>query len=334
MMAAEPFRWRDGERLICFGRASRLLVEELVEPGWTLLGTSRSIGQVPELVQSADDVKLVPSGSVEMASAELAGTVSTKALVAVGGGKVIDVAKALAAAAPPCRVVAIPTTLSGAEMTAFHRHTHGVPAETARVRPAIVLNDPELLASDSTELLMGSAANALAHAVEATVTVERNPVSDLAAAEGVRRILAGLYATDDLQLDERAPCYSQLGLGALLCGYAVGSSGFGLHHVLAQAVASTGFGHGPANAALLPHTIPALRLRCPEGVGLIESAIGMNLVTLASAIARDSGTPRLRTLGAGVIDDAVDAALSRPQLEITPPRATREEIEEIYRAAW
>ena len=47
-------------------------------------------------------------------------------LVALGGGRVIDVAKALAAADPPRRVAAIPTTLSGAEMTAVHRHVAGV----------------------------------------------------------------------------------------------------------------------------------------------------------------------------------------------------------------
>jgi alcohol dehydrogenase class IV len=60
---------------------------------------------------------------------------------------VIDVAKALAAADPPRRVIAVPTTLSAAEMTSTHRLPAGVDPGVARVRPAVVVNDPALSAS-------------------------------------------------------------------------------------------------------------------------------------------------------------------------------------------
>ena len=45
-------------------------------------------------------------------------------LVALGGGRVIDVAKAIAAVRGG-RVAALPTTLSGAEMTHIHRLPDG-----------------------------------------------------------------------------------------------------------------------------------------------------------------------------------------------------------------
>ena len=45
-------------------------------------------------------------------------------LVALGGGRVIDVAKAIAAVRE-VRVAALPTTLSGAEMTRIHRLPEG-----------------------------------------------------------------------------------------------------------------------------------------------------------------------------------------------------------------
>ena len=77
--------------------------------------------------------------------------------MALGGGRVIDVAKALAAADPPRRVAAIPTTLSGAEMTGDHRHARGVPPGTPGVRPAIVINDPALSASAPVPQLAQSA---------------------------------------------------------------------------------------------------------------------------------------------------------------------------------
>ena len=47
--------------------------------------------------------------------------------VALGGGRVIDVAKAVAAArGGGARAMAVPTTLSGAELTSVHRHAEGV----------------------------------------------------------------------------------------------------------------------------------------------------------------------------------------------------------------
>ena len=57
----------------------------------------------------------------------------------------MDTTKAIAGAVG-ARCGAIPTTLSGAEMTPFHRTPAGV--EGARlVRPALVLADPDLMAS-------------------------------------------------------------------------------------------------------------------------------------------------------------------------------------------
>ena len=49
---------------------------------------------------------------------------SLRSLVAFGGGRVIDTAKAIAAVRG-ARVAAIPTTLSGAEMTVIHKLPDG-----------------------------------------------------------------------------------------------------------------------------------------------------------------------------------------------------------------
>ncbi len=82
----------------------------------------------------------------------------------------IDVAKALAAADPPRRVVAIPTTLSGAEMTPIHRQAAGASQSSPGVRPTVVINDPVLSASQPVDELARSAANALGHAIEGPLT--------------------------------------------------------------------------------------------------------------------------------------------------------------------
>ena len=64
-------------------------------------------------------------------------------LVALGGGRVIDTAKAVASVTG-ARVAAIPTTISGAEMTGIHRLPAGAESRVrALVRPALVIADPD-----------------------------------------------------------------------------------------------------------------------------------------------------------------------------------------------
>ena len=83
----------------------------------------------------------VPPGLVDELSAELLDEAGGRPLVALGGGRVIDTAKAIAGAGEGGRCAAIPTTLSGAPMTPFHRTPAG--AEEARfVRPQLVVAEP------------------------------------------------------------------------------------------------------------------------------------------------------------------------------------------------
>ena len=76
----------------------------------------------------------VPAASVPEAAAAIIDAVPAKDLVALGGGRVIDAAKAIAAVRGT-RACAIPTTLSGAPMTTIHRLPDGH-AAPRRVRPA------------------------------------------------------------------------------------------------------------------------------------------------------------------------------------------------------
>ena len=66
--------------------------------------------------------------------------IGSERLVALGGGRVIDTAKAIAAVRGGS-VAAVPTTLSGAEMTAIHRLPAGASGASG-VRPELVLADP------------------------------------------------------------------------------------------------------------------------------------------------------------------------------------------------
>lgn len=331
-LTVEPFRWRDGERLIVFGRGALGQAGELLEPGYALLTTPRASAAGPGVLELAASVHEVGPGRVDDLSGGLRSRVDGSLLVALGGGRVIDVAKALAAADPPRRVAAIPTTLSGAEMTAIHRHAAGVAADASRVRPVLVIADPDLSASAPVSSLAQSAGNALGHAVEAPVTPLRNPVVSLAAGAAAG-LLADGFSTGSP--DENAR--NALALGALLAGYAIGSSGYGLHHVVSQTLARfAGVGHGAANTIMLPLTLTALAWRAPDWNAQLQRAAGCDPVELAIRLRELGGLNRLRDAGASETDLELCAekASERPELEMTPPPADVDELRELYRAAY
>jgi alcohol dehydrogenase class IV len=279
----------------------------------------------PALADRAAVVHSIPPGRVDELARDLLGDVEGELLVALGGGRVIDTAKALAAAWQPGerpRVAAVPTTLSAAEMTGGHRRAAGADSSLPGVRPAIVVNDPALSASQPDEALAASAANALGHAAEGPATTRATPVPALVGREAAR-LIGEAYA------DRGEPDRDTLALGALLSGYAIDGCGYGLHHVMSQALARLGgVPHGQANAAMLPHTLLALARRGAAGAA--------ELAGLATELAMRAQALALRDLGVDedTLDRCADAAAGRAELDLTPPRASRDELREIYAAAF
>ena len=323
----EGFTWQDGERTVRFGRGAVADAPDLLGEGYALLTTARARGLAPDLVTRAGSVHEVAPGLVDELSAALLDEVPQAPLiVALGGGRVVDTAKALAGGRGGVpRVAAIPTTLSAAEMTRVHRLPAGAGADARHVRPAIVVNDPALAASQPHEDLAASAANSLAHAAEGAVTDRASVVPRLAAAEAVR-LTALAYAG---RADDDEPDRDALALAALLSGYTIDAAGYGLHHVLSQTLVRVGgVGHGPANAVMLPHTALALAERAGD-------RMLPGVVDIARGLARRARAERLSELGLApeTLGRCADAAARRPDLARTPPAADRDELMRLYEAA-
>ena len=200
-----------------------------------------------ELAEDAARFHHVPPGPVNEVAAQLFDDVARRPTWwRSGGGRVIDVAKAIAAVRGG-RVAALPTTLSGAEMTRIHRLPEGQEAADGLVRPAVVLADPPLMVGLPEQRLRASAMNALAHGADSLYTPLANPVSEMAALRGAALIAKAL----DAKRSERDP--ATLALGSILCAYALDSALFGLHHVVCQSlVRELRIPHAETNATMLP----------------------------------------------------------------------------------
>ena len=122
--------------------------------------------------------------------------------------------------------------------------------------------------------------NALAHAMEALYTPLANPVTTMAALRA-----ATLLAGDDRE---------GLALGAVLAGYASGSTGIAVHHAICQTIVRTaGTPHAETNAVMLPHSARLMEPRAPEAMRAFAEAVGTDV----GALAARCGHTRLSSLG-------------------------------------
>ena len=131
------------------------------------------------------------------------------------------------------------------------------------VRPALVIADPEAMTSQPEPELRASSMNALAHGADSLYTPFANPVSRMTALRGAELIAASL------DQDPAARDRAALALGSILCGYAIDSGMFALHHVICQTLVRVcGSPHAETNAAILPRAMAAMVPPASRQLGL------------------------------------------------------------------
>jgi alcohol dehydrogenase class IV len=217
-------------------------------------------------------------------------------------------------------------------MTGIHRLPAGA-EERARgmVRPALVLADPQLMTSQPEDQMRASAMNALGHGADSLYTPFANPVSRMTALRGAELIASSL------DQDRAARDRAALALGSVLCGYAIDSALFAIHHVICQTlVRELGTPHADTNAAILPPAMDFMRERAPEQIDALAAALGTEPATIAQRIA-ELGRPRgLEAAGADRddLEAALEAIEQRAELAFTPGAPGRDELREIVLAAW
>jgi alcohol dehydrogenase class IV len=330
------FIWRDAGRDVVFRKggldaALPLLRENGFAP-FELLSTPRALAGAGELAVAAEEVHEVDPGGVPEAAAALLDKVRSQRLVALGGGRTIDAAKAVAAVTG-ARVAAIPTTMSGAEMTGIHRLPKGAEDRVSGlVRPALVIADPELMTSQPEAELRMSSMNALAHGADSLYTPYANPVSQMTALQG-----AGAIAKS-LDQDPESRDRGMLALGSVLSGYAIDSGMFALHHVICQTLVRVcGTPHAPTNAAILPKAMAFMVPRAPNHLIALAAVLETDTDHIELRIQAMGGNPPgLGSAGADEtkLDEAIEAILNRTELSFTPSPPNGEELRKLIESAW
>jgi 3-oxoacid CoA-transferase len=197
-----------------------------------------------------------PERDVE-AAVEAARLAGADGVVSFGGGSPIDSAKIVALELGAAPHVAIPTTLSVAELAPTAGVTDAAGRKGGkrdpRMTPRAVIYDAELALHTPLELWLSTGIRALDHAVEGILEPGDHPYSDTLALEAIRRLFASLPQARARpgSLDVR----TENQLGAWM-SYSLTSAAGGLSHTLGKQVGSPhGIPHGVTSCLLLPHVM-------------------------------------------------------------------------------
>ncbi|HQD22298.1 MAG TPA: 1-propanol dehydrogenase PduQ [Arachnia sp.] len=194
-------------------------------------------------------------------------------VVALGGGSVIDAAKAMHKAALAAGygasrgLVVIPTTSgSGSEVTSYavvtDEKTHAkIPMVSPDLQPAIALLDPRAVVGCPPRVTADSGMDVLTHAVEAYVSTGASDFSDACAEKAVHLLCANLHRCYVQGADVEAR--ERMHNGSTLAAMAFNNAGLGIAHSLAHALGGHfPVAHGRLNAMLLPHVMTYNAANC------------------------------------------------------------------------
>jgi alcohol dehydrogenase class IV len=179
-------------------------------------------------------------------------------VVSFGGGSPIDAAKIVALRLGGHPHVAVPTTLSVAELAAGAGFTDETGGKAGMRDPSLLPNaviyDPEVTLATPMQLWLSSGIRALDHAVEGFLADGEHPFNDVMALEAIRRLFDSLprAKSDPKDLDVR----TENQLAAWFSFTLPGASASGLSHTMGKQIgARHGIPHGVTSCLLLPHVM-------------------------------------------------------------------------------
>ena len=335
------------------------------------------LGQTIDLLREAgmessvfQDVRPDPDTSVVAAGTEVFQAAKPDVLVALGGGSVIDAAKAILYTAWKMDgdafrrplFVAIPSTSgTGSEVTDFSVITvdeNKVVILDELIAPDIAILDATCLKHVPNKVVADTGIDVLVHALEAYVSTKATDFTDALAEKAVQLVFAHLETLYRAPGDDYAR--DRLMNASCIAGMAFTNAYLGINHSLAHAFGGRfHIPHGRSNAMMMLPVIDYNAWLSGGNGGERERTRYAHLATLLGLPARTPRegtvslmdairdlmwkigiTPAIRELGVEreayttALSDMADAALQDRCTPSAPRQPTKEELIALYEEAW
>lgn len=322
-----------------FGRGAReKLVDEIKSRNFrkALIVTDKSLisAGVPQLVLEVldkndieyeiyDEVKPNPTVTNVKDGLNICKNSLADFLIAIGGGSVIDTAKAIGIIMTNSEysdvvsldgvvntknkalpIIALPTTAgTAAEVTINY-----VITDEVRVKkmvcvdphdiPIVAIIDPDLMQSMPKSLAAATGMDALTHAMEGYITKAAWLIPDIFHINAMALIYKNLAKAVNLK-DNYA--IEQVGYGQYIAGMGFSNVGLGIAHSMAHSLgAFFDTPHGVANALLLPHVLRFNGKVCPDLFVNMGNALGLDMRGLNGMDAVDKVVDAVKELSISV----------------------------------
>jgi alcohol dehydrogenase class IV len=269
----------------------------------------------------------------------------------IGGGSVLDLAKAIAGLYNASNdlvfyhdggtieqrgiaFAAVPTTAgSGSEATLNAVLTNAATGAKKSIRDAglmarLVILDPDLLATCPPEVIAASGMDAFPQAVESFTSRKATWLSDQLAIKGLALISTNLEA---VHTDPHSPRSAELLLGSYLTGLALSFGRLGVVHGIAHPLGALyRVPHGLVCAVCLPHAIELNRTAFGAKYNAMTTALGedlqsrvQDLLSRLHVVSPFAGQPiRAR-------DDIIRETLASGSTACNPRAITRQDVETL-----
>lgn len=259
------------------GNCALLVTGRNVERAGPLSGSLKNTGMKIVTFSVSDE----PTIELTIEGVELARQNASDIVIGMGGGSVIDTAKAIAAlltnsgditdylevigrgkplSCPSAPCIAIPTTAgTGAEVTknavlTSQEHKVKVSLRSPTMLPDLAIVDPELTYSMPPSLTASTGLDALTQVLEPFVSVKSNPLTDTICIEGLKRAARSLHRAFKDGSDTRAR--EDMAIVSLFGGLTLANSKLGAVHGIAGPMGGMfPVPHGVICARLLPFVV-------------------------------------------------------------------------------
>jgi len=332
------------------------------------LGTlTKGLGEKASFVKVVLYDEVTPNPTVEVVNegAKIAVKEGCDVIIGLGGGSALDSAKGIAVVAShggsawdyigegkvtekTLPIVAIPTTAgTGSETTLVSvltnkKNLRKDAISSPYIFPRVAIVDPDLMKSMPSELTADTGFDALAHAVEAYLSINANPFSDILAMKSISLINDSLV--EATKNGEDLEARGNMALASSLAGMAIAQAGV---------VAGHGFGmsiggildapHGRTVGILLPSVISYNLSEVPERISQLASCFNLpatgdsmndawRVIEAIKKMMKEMNFPtRLRDIGVGRKDipKIVEDCMDRPDIANNPKKIDYKEAQKF-----